>query len=85
MPDSTFEHRRHPIRQAETLAAGRDTEGRRLVAGLRYLLYADGMPPMCGGLFAIWSGSAFLDDVTGIEVDLCEAGYSLGMLIPPGM
>ncbi len=63
------------------IACGRDSEGNALIPGFTYGLYVGGLSPALGGVFAVWDGRAFLNDVTGEAVCLERAGYTHGMLM----
>lgn len=68
-------------RAPNSIANGRDSEGNRLLPGLTYGLHAEGSSPALGGVFAVWDGRCFLNDVTGEVVTPADGGYTHAMLI----
>ncbi|MDW3687848.1 hypothetical protein RA280_40210 [Cupriavidus sp. CV2] len=68
-------------RDPNSIANGRDSEGNRLLPGLTYGLHAEGRSPALGGVFAVWDGRRFLNDVTGEVVSPADGGYTHAMLI----
>lgn len=61
----------------------KDSDGMRLLPGLRYELFSErGLYPH-GSVLSIWTGTDFVDDMTGEAID--AAGYSSAMLVPPAV
>ena len=61
----------------------KDTEGVPLLPGLRYELFAEYGLFFSGSVVGVWTGDAFLDDMTGEVVDHEAHGYASAMLLPP--
>lgn len=68
-------------RAPNSIANGRDSDGNRLLPGLTYGLHAEGCSPALGGVFAVWDGRRFLNDVTGEVVSPADGGYTHAMLV----
>ncbi|AJG22207.1 hypothetical protein RR42_s0616 [Cupriavidus basilensis] len=48
---------------------------------MTYGLHAQGCSPALGGVFAVWDGRCFLNDVTGEVVSPADGGYTHAMLV----
>lgn len=61
----------------------KDSDGVRLLPGLRYELFSERGPHPCGSVLAIWTGTEFVDDMTGEIIQELASGYSTAMLVTP--